>query len=87
MCVWCVVESSSLDSEACGSIPNAPKFTCADFGAKRFILARDMAANVLYYMMGNLVHSYVGSPSRLPDTRIQPHWVYKEPAKSLQAIE
>ena len=47
-----VVESSSLDFEACGSIPNAPKFTCAEFGAKRFVLVRDMAANVMYYMMG-----------------------------------
>ena len=44
-----MVESSSLDF---GLIPNAPKFTCAEFGAKRSVLVRDMAANVMYYMMG-----------------------------------
>ena len=31
-----------------------------------FVRARDTAANVMYYMMGDPVHSNIGSPSGLP---------------------
>ena len=45
-------------------VANGPKITCAKFGAKLFVRARDMAANVMYYAMGG---SYVGSASARPD--------------------
>ena len=33
-------------------LANGPKITCAEFGAKMFVQARDTAANVMYYAMG-----------------------------------
>ena len=48
-------------------IANGPKITHAKFGAKMFVRVRDTAANVMYYAMGNPLHSYVRSPIGLPD--------------------
>ena len=42
-------------------VANDPKITCAKFGVKLFVRARDTAANIMYYVM---VRSYV--ESRLP---------------------
>ena len=50
--------------------PLVSDLRCAEFGGKRFVRARDTAANVMYYMMGEPGHSYVG-PSGLPHTL---HW-------------
>ena len=46
---------------------NGPKITCAKFGEKMFVRARDTAANVMYCVMGESGSFYVGSPIGLPD--------------------
>ena len=33
-------------------VANDPKITCAKFGVKLFVRARDTAANIMYYVMG-----------------------------------
>ena len=40
-------------------VANGPKITCTEFGAKIFVQVRDTAANVVYYAMGNPLHSGV----------------------------
>ena len=46
-------------------IKGMEQIDCAEFGAKMFVWVRDTAANVMYYAMGNLLHSYVGSATAL----------------------